>query len=111
MKKTAIFISSEFLGSGDNELGAKLMGKFLATLGEVESLWKIMIVNAGVKLCAVDGEALEALLALEKSGIEIVCCNTCLDFFGVRDGQRVGKPTNMMDITTSLELADKIINI
>lgn len=108
--KTLVFITTETLGRGDDGLGAKLMGNFLGTLPELgKKLWRIVLVNGGVKLTAQEGKALDSLKALEASGVSILVCGTCLEFYGLLDAKQVGETTNMLDIVTSLDLADKVI--
>lgn len=108
--KTLVFISTETLGRGDDLLGSKLMANFLATLPELGSkLWRIVLVNGGVKLAATQGKSLESLQALAAAGVSILVCGTCLEHYGLMAAKQVGETTNMLDIITSLDVADKII--
>ncbi|WP_320169652.1 sulfurtransferase-like selenium metabolism protein YedF [Maridesulfovibrio sp.] len=108
--KTLVFIDSEFLGKGDDELGGKLMFNFIATLSELgEDLWRIIMVNGAVKLAAEGNPCLEKLQELEKSGVSILVCGTCLDHFNLLEQKQVGETTNMLDVVTSLQLASKVI--
>lgn len=108
--KTIVLLTTETLGRGDEELGAKLMSTFLANLSELgESLWRVILLNGAVKLCAREGEALESLQALAASGVGIFVCGTCLGHYGLLDKKQVGETTNMLDILTSLSLAQKVI--
>ena len=109
-KRTLVFLSTEVLGHGSDELGAKLMANFLATLPEMGgNLWRIVMVNGGVKLASLPGPALDALKKLDVSGVSILVCGTCLEYFQLLDKKQVGETTNMLDIMTSLDLADKVI--
>ncbi len=109
-EKICVFISSRFLGSGDDELGEKLMGNFIATLPELgDELWRIILVNGAVVLATEDGPALESLKKMEKDGISILVCGTCLDFFHLLEKKQIGETTNMLDVVTSLQLATKVI--
>ena len=108
--RTLVFLSTDTLGHGSDELGAKLMANFLATLPELgPRLWRIVMVNGGVKLASQPGRALEALKSLEESGVSLLVCGTCLEYYGLLKQKQVGETTNMLDIVTSLDLADKII--
>ncbi|SDL21794.1 selenium metabolism protein YedF [Maridesulfovibrio ferrireducens] len=108
--KTLIFLNSDYLGHGDDELGAKLMFNFVATLSELgDSLWRIILVNGAVKLATAGHTCLETLQALETSGVSILVCGTCLDHFNLLDKRAVGETTNMLDVVTSLQLASKVI--
>ncbi|WP_321403812.1 sulfurtransferase-like selenium metabolism protein YedF [Maridesulfovibrio sp.] len=108
--KTLVFLNSEFLGSGDDELGAGLMFNFISTLPELgDSLWRIIMVNSAVKLATEGNKCLEKLQELEKSGVSLLVCGTCLDHFKLLDKKQVGETTNMLDVVTSLQLATKVI--
>lgn len=108
--KTLILLTTETIGRGDDELGAKLMNTFLASLPELgNSLWRIILLNGAVKLSAKEGPALEELKKLETSGVGIFVCGTCLMHYGLLEKKQVGETTNMMDIITSLSLAQKVI--
>ncbi|PWL60437.1 MAG: sulfurtransferase-like selenium metabolism protein YedF [Desulfovibrionaceae bacterium] len=107
--RTLVFIPTETLGRGDEELGAKLMINFLGSLPELgPDLWRVVLVNGGVKL-TVGGPALDKLKVLADAGCSILVCGTCLDHFGLLDRKQVGDTTNMLDIVTSMQLADKVI--
>lgn len=107
--RTLVFLSSETIGRGDDGLGARLMVNFLGSLPELGSdLWRIVLVNGGVKLAA-GGPALEKLRALADAGVSILVCGTCLEHYGLLEHRQVGDTTNMLDIVTSLQLADKVI--
>jgi selenium metabolism protein YedF len=111
-KKIMVMISSNCLGRGDDELGGKLAVNFIKTLKEMgNELWRLVFVNSGVKLTIENAQTLEDLMALEKHGVKILVCGTCLDHFKLLEKKRVGETTNMLDIVTSMQLADKVINI
>lgn len=111
-EKQLVFVTSDKLGHGDDELGEKLMHNFLATLPELgDSLWRIILINSGVKLAIQRNAAINHLKELEKSGVSILVCGTCLDHFQLLEQKQVGSTTNMMDVITSLQLASKIIKV
>jgi selenium metabolism protein YedF len=50
-RKILVLMGADRLGRGDDLLGAKLMGNFIATLKEMgPELWCVVLLNAGVKL-------------------------------------------------------------
>ena len=111
-QKSLVFIASEIIGSGDDELGGKLMLNFLLTLKEMgNDLWRIVILNGGVKLTVSGNPCLDALRELEQSGVSILVCGTCLEFFGLSEANGVGEVTNMLDVVTSFQLATKTIRV
>jgi selenium metabolism protein YedF len=111
-QKIMVLCASDRIGSGDDLLGRKLMVNFIKTLKEMgPDLWRLVFVNNGVKL-AIDGApALEELQVYEKEGLEILVCGTCLDHFALLDRKKVGTTTNMLDIVTAMQLADKVISL
>jgi len=110
--KILVFLTSDVIGRGDDTLGARLMGNFLNTLPELgDALWRIIMVNGGVKLATAANPAIEKLKSLEDAGVSILVCGTCLEFFQLMDRKEVGQVTNMLDVVTSQHLADKVITI
>ncbi len=109
-KKIVVLIDAASVGRGDDRLGAVLMKSFLYTLKEIQPLpWRIIFINAGVKL-AVEGSDLTGLLGeLEALGIDILSCGTCLDFFNVKEKLIAGKVSNMYEIVTSLVAATNVL--
>ena len=75
------------------------------------ALWITRFVNNGVKLTIESSDVLEDLLDYENNGIRIWVCGTCLNHFNLLDRKQVGETTNMLDIVTAMQLADKVINI
>lgn len=109
-QKICVFLTAETIGLGDDTLGGKLMGNFLGTLPELGSeLWRLILVNGAVKLAVHDSPVLPQLQKLADSGVSILVCGTCLDFFGLLEKKAVGQTTNMLDVVTSLQLATKVV--
>jgi selenium metabolism protein YedF len=111
-KKIMVMCATDRMGFGDDELGKKLMVNFLRTLKEMgPELWRLVFVNNGVKLTIDGSEVLEDLQVFEKEGLTILVCGTCLDHFDLLARKQVGVTTNMLDIVTAMQLADKVISI
>ena len=110
-KKILVFITSRTLGHGDEKLGTSLMLNFLKTLKELPNLWRIILLNEGVKLASDEGESIAVLKELEQSGVSILVCGTCLSYYNLIEQKKVGETTNMLDVVTSLGVADSVINI
>jgi selenium metabolism protein YedF len=111
-KKIMVMCATDRLGFGDDVLGLKLMVNFLRTLEEMgDELWRLVFVNNGVKITIEGSDVLEDLKAYESAGLKILVCGTCLDHFNLLEKKRVGETTNMLDIVTAMQLADKVINI
>ena len=110
--KILVFLTSDTIGQGDDTLGSRLMGNFLNTLPELgDALWRIIMVNGAVRLATEASPAIETLKKLEAAGVSILVCGTCLEFFQLMDRKAVGQVTNMLDVVTSQQVADKVITI
>ena len=107
-----IFIKSEFMGVGDQELGALLMKAFIYTLKEVDNLPKRLIfINSGVKLCVEEAITLANLQELEAKGVDILACGACLDFYQLTEKLQVGKISNMYEIAECLTGNNSVLTI
>jgi len=110
--KIMVMVANNCMGHGDDELGSKLMASFLKTLKEMgDELWRLVFVNNGVKLTIDGSDVLSVLKEYEKDGLHILVCGTCLTYFNLLEKKQVGETTNMLDIVTAMQLADKVINI
>jgi selenium metabolism protein YedF len=110
-QKTIILISKDKLGTGDDYLGSQLMINFLKTLKEMgKSLWRLVFLNSGVKLTIEGADSLPPIQELAGQDVSVLVCGTCLNHFGLLEQKKVGETTNMLDIVTSLQVADKVIS-
>jgi selenium metabolism protein YedF len=109
--KTLVVIARDKLGSGDDQLGALLMLNFLKTLKEMGgTLWRLVFLNSGVKLTIAGADTLPAILELAQGGVSVLVCGTCLNHFGLLEKKKVGETTNMLDIVTSMQVAEKVVS-
>lgn len=110
-QKILILISSQHLGKGDDELGQKLMLNFIKTLKEMGTdLWKLVFVNHGVKFTTKGSQILDELKELQSMGVHLLVCGACLTHLNLLAEKEIGETTNMLDIVTSMQLADKVLN-
>ena len=110
---TVIFIGSDIIGRGENTaLGSLLMQSFLHTVGGFNSgPQTIIMMNSGVKLATSGSPALGELQQMEKQGIEILACGTCLDRLGLMDKVAAGQVSNMYTIAEAMMKATKVISL
>ena len=107
---TVVVISSDKMGSGNDELGKVLIKGCIFAITQLDELPKKMIFyNGGAKITCEGSDSLEDLKNLESQGVEIVTCGTCLDYYGMKDKLAVGTVTNMYDIVESMNHAGKIV--
>ncbi|MFP4195128.1 MAG: sulfurtransferase-like selenium metabolism protein YedF [Desulfosalsimonas sp.] len=111
-KKIMVMLTTDRMGYGDDTLGRKLMVNFVNTLNEMgPDLWRLVLVNNGVKLAVKGSQVLAAIRQLENDGVGVLVCGTCLDHYGLLEKKQAGQTTNMLDIVTSMQLSDQVINI
>jgi len=111
--KSVLYLGSDIIGRGENlALGILLMQKFLHTI--ITSPGRpgtILLMNDGVKLATQDSPSLGELKELEKQGVEIFPCGTCLARLGITDKLAVGKISNMDEIAGKMLQAEKVISL
>ncbi|MDB8805739.1 MULTISPECIES: sulfurtransferase-like selenium metabolism protein YedF [unclassified Romboutsia] len=107
-----IFISSDKMGQGNDELGEVLIKGYIYTLTETKPYPKhIVFVNSGVKLTTVNEATVENLKILENNGVEILSCGTCLDYYNLKESLKVGTVTNMYNIVEVMNNSLQTISI
>lgn len=112
LEDKCIFISSDKMGKGNDELGEVLMKGFVYTLTETKPYPKyIVLVNSGVKLSAENEATIENLKLLEAEGVQILSCGTCLDYYNLKDNLQVGSITNMYSIVDIMKNSSQTISI
>lgn len=107
---TVVVVSSDCMGSGNDELGHVLMKGFMFAVTQLDELPKTMLFyNGGARLTTEGSESLQDLKNLEAQGVEIQTCGTCLDFYGLMEKLQVGGVTNMYSIVETMNQAERII--
>ena len=107
---TVVAVSSDKMGSGNDELGKVLMKGFLFAVTQLDELPKTMLFyNGGATLTTEGSDSLEDLKSLEAQGVEIMTCGTCLDYYGLKEKLAVGTVTNMYSIVETMDQATKVI--
>jgi len=110
--KRAVVINNEFMGTGSDELGQKLMGSLLRKLWAGESKPEAMLFyNSGVKLLAEGSSVLDALNGLFEAGVDIIACGTCCTYFGITDKVAVGRISDMQEISGIMMTVESVVNI
>lgn len=108
--KTVVAISGNVMGTGDEVLGKILIKGFIFALTQLDMLPDcILFYNSGAYLSTEGSESLNDLVALEKAGVEIMTCGTCLNHYGIAEKLKVGTVTNMYSIVEKLAQAGRVI--
>ncbi|MFI3252812.1 MAG: sulfurtransferase-like selenium metabolism protein YedF [Eubacteriales bacterium] len=107
----ALLISSETLGVGEEKLGKLLMKGYLFTLLQEDIQPNVVIfINGGAKITSDPySTSLEDLKELEKRGVTILTCGTCIDFYEL--DLQIGEVANMYEISQHLARANKVIHL
>lgn len=107
---TVVVVSSDRMGTGNDELGKVLIKGFIFAVTQLDTLPKTMLFyNGGATLTAEGSDSLEDLKSLEAQGVEIMTCGTCLDYYGLKEKLAVGTVTNMYSIVETMANAGRII--
>ncbi len=109
---TVIVFTRNGMGDAPADLQQALAVKFLNLAlqsGQVPA--KILFYTEGVRLACEGSQALEALRALEAQGVELVLCQTCLNYFHLLEKVQVGIVGGMGDILEALGKAGKVISL
>lgn len=105
-----VVVSSDRMGEGDPQLGTILMKGFLNALNEQPVLpTHLVFYNAGAKMATKDSGVYSSLQLLEESGVQILVCGTCADFYGIKEQLGVGKISNMFTITETMVKAGHVV--
>jgi len=100
------------MGTGNQELGQILISNYLKLSLSNGQLPKIItFYNAGVHLTCSGSPVLDTLKEMEKAGVKMIICKTCLNFYKLEDKFEVGIQGTMQDIVTLQADASKVINL
>ena len=109
-KNVVVAITSDKMGSGDDELGGKLINSFFKVLPLVQPLPSaVVFYNSGVKLAVAGTPVEEYLKEIETKGVQLYLCTTCIDFFSLKESVMLGRISDMYQILNVLNEADLII--
>jgi len=108
---TFLYLNSDRMGEGDDELGRRLLTSFLAKLAASDVPVDVVgCVNDGVRLTTTPGApALESLRALQARGARIVSCGTCLEHHQLSAQLQLGEVGTMDGTVQILAAADRVI--
>lgn len=111
-KKIVVLLATDSLGKGDEKLGQHIVVNFIMKMKEMkDDLWRLILLNGAVKHTVAGSEGLPYLQELARNGLGILVCGPCLKAFDLYEKNQVGEVTNMLDIITSMQVADKVISL
>lgn len=112
MHNTALLITNDGLGQGDEALRHSLATRYFATLLEGNFRPRaLLFYGAGVKLACEGSPCLESLQALAEEKVEIVVCRSCLEHYSLMDATDSRWRGTMLQILEWQQLVDKVITL
>src|SRR4030042_1480576 len=109
---TVILITRNGMGEADPIWQLKLMGTYLKLLDEHDMLpGAICFYTDGVRLTVEGSPVLETLQSLERKGVHLILCSTCLNYFNLLDKAKVGIVGGMGDILEAQHLETKVLTL
>jgi intracellular sulfur oxidation DsrE/DsrF family protein len=115
MHKTVILVTRQGLGTTlpeDAEFGLEMLDKFFHALErQPEKPAAICFYTEGVKLLVADSIVVLGLQLLNKLGVRIVACQTCVNQYGLQNQLVVGEVKGLLEIVQLIAQADKVITV
>jgi selenium metabolism protein YedF len=105
-----VALTSDKMGDGDDALGHLLMSNFIKALKDLDKLPQhIVFYNKGVTLAKKDSPVIEFIKDLEKMGVEMHLCATCVNFYKLENSITVGTLSNMFSIAEIMASSGNVI--
>ena len=109
---TIILITRNGMGEADQILQHRLIGTYLKLLDEHDILpGAICFYAEGVHLAVEGSPVLEPLRSLEKKGVRLILCSTCLNYYSLMEKVKLGIVGGMGDILEAQSRASKVITL
>ena len=105
-----VAITSDKMGEGDEKLGRLLIINFIKALKDLDKLPAHMVFyNRGVTLAVKDSPAIEDIKDLEKMGVEIHLCATCVNYYKIENIFAAGTLSNMFAIAQLMASSGNVV--
>lgn len=109
-KNIVILLGSKALGTGNDELGRRLLKHFMqAVVNNHVKPRSVILINSAVSLACEEGDVLHKLIVLEEQGIKIMICALSVDEYGIEENLKVGSVADWDAICEHLLSAWKVI--
>lgn len=104
-----LYINSNRLGEGKEELGQKLLISYLKSLlANKVKIDTIFCVNSAAFLTSENTESVEIFRKMAENGAIISTCGTCLEYYNLKDKLQIGEVGSMSFAIQMMQQADKI---
>jgi intracellular sulfur oxidation DsrE/DsrF family protein len=115
MKNAVVLVTRLGFGTtdaDDADFGLDMLDKFFHTLeSRPEKPRAVCFYTEGVKLLQPGSPIELSLKLLEKVGIDLYACQSCLDYYQIEGEIVAGKRSNMVEIVQLISDADKVITV
>jgi intracellular sulfur oxidation DsrE/DsrF family protein len=96
LKNKVILLASDQLGNGEKELGEGILETFFTVLKQKEELpVAIFCMNSGVFTLTEESLVSLQLADLERKGVDVLACKTCVDYYELNEKLVTGKVSGM----------------
>ena len=96
LKNKVILLASDQLGNGEKELGEGILETFFTVLKQKEELpVAIFCMNRGVFTLTEQSLVSLQLADLERKGVDVLACKTCVDYYELQEKLVTGKVSGM----------------
>jgi sulfur relay (sulfurtransferase) complex TusBCD TusD component (DsrE family) len=113
--KTVFIVTRTGLGAtaaSDAAFGSDMLDKLLHTLeSPTHRPHAICFYTEGAKVTCTGSPHLVGLKLLEGLGVQLVTCQTCLDYYGLADQLAVGQAGGMVDIVACMTAAARVVTV
>jgi len=109
-KKSLLLVVGTDVMGREEELGKTLMKAFFETMKVYRQLpHTIFLLNTGVNLATINGDIVGLLQEIEKMGVEIYSCGTCLTKYNLESELKVGHRGTMNIVVEGMQDFEKVV--
>ena len=109
---TVILITRNGMGEADQVLQYRLISTYLKLLDEHNILpGAICFYTEGVHLVVEGSPVIDTLQSLDRKGVRLILCSTCLNYYSLTEKVKVGIVGGMGDILEAQRQAAKVITL
>ncbi len=109
---TILMFTRYGLGDAEPALQQKLAVTYLKLLDEQDVIpATICFYTDGVRLAVAGSPVLDVLKSLERKGVRLILCSTCLNYFNLVGQVKVGIVGGMPDILEAQARSEKVISV
>jgi selenium metabolism protein YedF len=108
-KGLLLVVGTDVMGR-EEELGKTLMKAFFETMKVYRQLpHTIFLLNTGVNLATIDADIVGLLKDIEKMGVEVYSCGTCLTKYNLESELKVGHRGTMNIVVEGMQDFEKVV--